>query len=368
MLKKSLYTIINVVVINAILFLAHIIAIFGLAFNDSGAEFPSVLHLLPNMFFCIGPLAVGSFFLIRVFAMLMECYKPVLYVVQGLLVVCYIVTYINEYVPTSMVRKAGDFMAEKRIEREQEKRDKTALHYLDDKYVEVYDEIENSGESITIYICHDSEKVVFRYCNDITEQVAYYATDAEYMEGPETDSLEEYRNLETGYTVLRYHSALVYLGIGENYYVRVDTRDLKVYYGKRTYTDIGSLYFELLNRDVIENNFRYLPYDIAVLEIEENDMVFRITEESLRQLSIPEDERRFSYGWTILRNGQEVLSRGIYTGEYTLNLRELSEDIWKPAGTYEVYLHTFFHSNRYGEEYSGYIKASNSVFWDMPAE
>ena len=108
MLKKILHTIVLGIAVNGILFLAHMIAIFGLAFNDSSAEFPSVLHLLPNLIFCVGPLAVASFFLIRLLAKKYEFYVPVLYVVQGLLVVFYILVYIHSYVPTSLVRTIAD--------------------------------------------------------------------------------------------------------------------------------------------------------------------------------------------------------------------------------------------------------------------
>lgn len=366
MIKKSFYTILLVVAVNFILFLAHVIAIFGVAFNDSSAEFLSVIHLLPNLILCVGPLAVGSYFLIRFAAKRWEFYEPVLYIVQGLLVVCYIVTYIDVYVPNSLIRKASDSVAESRAERKQEKRNEEALKYLGDGRIEVFDEIENGEDRITIYICYDSEKVVFRYCDGTTGQMGYCIADVSYFEGPEPDSVVKYRNLETGNTVLKINYGWIYLDIGENRYLCLETQDLDVHYEGRKYKDVGFLYFELLNRDVIENNFRYLPNDIIMLEIEENDMVCRITEESLRCLTISDEDEYFAYGWTILRNGQEVLSRAIRVGEYTLNLRALPEDIWKPAGTYEVYLHTYFSSDRYDRNYCGDIKASNSVTWEMP--
>ncbi len=366
MLKKILYTIINVFVINAILFLAHIIALFGVAFNDSGAEFPSALHLLPNMLVFIGPLAVGSYFLIRVFSKMLKCYKPVLFVVQGLLVVCYIVTYIDVYVPNSVVRKAIDFVEDSRAEREQEKRDEEALEYLSDKHVGVYDEIGKGEELITIYICHDSEKVVLRYCDDTTGQVGYCVADINYIEESEPDSIVKYKNLGTGNTVLRNDYERIYLGVGENRYLCLESQDLRVHYEGGKYTNVGFLYFELLNRDVLENNLRYIPNDIVVLEIEEDDMVCRITEESLNRLPTKYENGNFSYGWTILRNGQITVS-GAYTPEdCMLDIKALPEDIWKPAGTYEIYLHTYFSSDRYDRNYSGYIKASNSVTWEMP--
>lgn len=121
MLKKSLYTILLVIAVNMVLFLAHVFAIFGLAFNDSSAEFSSVVHLLPNLIFCVGPLAVGSYFLIRFLAKKIDCYEPVLHVVQGILVVCYIVSYIDLYVPNSLLRKVSDSVTESRAEKRQEK-------------------------------------------------------------------------------------------------------------------------------------------------------------------------------------------------------------------------------------------------------
>lgn len=363
MLKKSLYTIINVVVINVILIFAHIIAFFGLAFNDSSAEFPSVLHLLPNMIVCIGPLAVGSYFLIRVFSKMLECYKPVLYVIQGLLVVCYMITYINSYVPNSMVRKAIDFVEESRAEREQEKRNQEALEYLSDKRVEVYDEIGNGEDRITIYICHDSEKVVFRYCDDTTEQVGYCTADVNYFEGPEPDSMVKYRKLDTGNAIILETVDLAYLEIDENRYLCLNRQELGVYCEE--YKHVCFLYFELLNQDIIENNLRYLPDDTIALEIEEDDMVYRITEESIRQLSTTDEAECYGYRWLVLRDGWIVLDERVREGEYTLNLRELPEDIWKQEGSYKIYLRTRFYSKLPGTEYSGYIKASNSITWEI---
>lgn len=63
MLNKGLYTILLVIAVNLVLFLAHVFAIFGLAFNDSSAEFPSVDHLLPNLFFLCGPVGGRLLFL-----------------------------------------------------------------------------------------------------------------------------------------------------------------------------------------------------------------------------------------------------------------------------------------------------------------
>lgn len=363
MAKKSICTILLVVAVNIILFLGHMIAIFGLGFNDSGDVCPSVFHLLPNLLFCIGPLVVGSVVLIRLFAKKYDFYEPVLYVVQGLLVVWYIVVYIYSYVPPSAIRTVADSVAESGAEREQRKTDEEAREYLSDKHVGVYDEIESGGERITIYICYDSDKVIFRYCADNGERMCYCVADENYIEGKEPYSVVKYRKLDTGNTVIKGVDGRIYLSVGENRYLCLEERDLLVYCEE--YKAVGALYFELLNQDVLENNYRYLPNDIIALEIKENGMVCTITEESLRRLPIMYANEYFSYGWTILRNGQQVLSRAIPVGEYTLNLKELPEEYWNQAGTYELYLHTYFQSNLYGAEHSGYIKASNSVIWEI---
>lgn len=363
MVKKSLRTILLVVAVNVILFLAHMIAVFGWAFNDSGAEFVSVIHLLPNLVFCIGPLAVGSVFLIRFFAKKVEFYKPVLYVVQGLLVACYIVVYIHSYVPTSMIRMFADSVAESKAEKKQRKMDEEALGYLGGSNVVLYDEIENGKESIAIYICHDSDKVVFRYCNEAGERTCYCVADANYIEGEEPDSIVKYRDLDNGNRILLVTIDHVYLEVGENRYLCLDRQQIDVYCDE--YIHVCFLYLELINRDIIENNFRYLPNDVIALEIEENERVCSITEESLRCLPVTNEEEIFAYGWTILRDGREVLRRRIRTGEYTLNLKELPEGIWKQDGSYEIYLHTHFYSDLPGTEYSGDIKASNSVTWEV---
>ena len=363
MLKKILHTVILGLAVNGILFLAHIIAIFGLAFNDSSAEFPSVLHLLPNLIFCIGPLAVASFFLIRLLAKKYEFYVPVLYAVQGLLVVFYVLVYIHSYVPTSLVRTVTDSVKESRAERKQRNMDEEAQECLCDRYVDVYDEIESEEESITIYFCYDSDKVIFQYSDDNGEQTHYCVAEEVYRAGKVPDGVVKYTNQETGNTVVKENNGRVYLSVRDGRYLCLDSRDLVVYCGERK--NLGFLYFELLNRDVMENNFRYIPNDIVVLEIEENDMVCSITEESLRRLNVMDENEQFSYGWTILRNGQQILSRVIHIGEYTLNLRELPVELWAQAGDYEIYLHTYFHSDLLGTEYNGYIKASNSAFWKM---
>lgn len=366
MLKKSIRTIVFVVVVNVLLLLTHVIAIFGLAFNDSSAEFSSVLHLLPNLIFCVGPLAVASFFLIRLLAKKYEFYVPVLYAVQVLLVVFYVFVYIHSYVPSSLVRTVADSVEESRAERIQRNMDEEARKCLCDRYVGVYDEIEYGEERITIYICYDSDKVIFKYSDGSGEQMHYCIAEEEYREGKAPEGVVKYTNQETGNAVVMDNNGRVYLEVSENRHLCLERQDLVVYCEE--HKNLGFLYFEWLNRDVLENSFRYIPNDIVVLEIEENDMVCSITEESLRCLPVTDENERFSYGWTVFRNGQQVLSRAIHTGEYTLNLRELPEKYWNLDGDYEVYLHTFFHSNLPGTEYSGYIKASNSVFWEMTEE
>lgn len=359
---KGLCTILVVVGLNLLLFFAHMFAIFGLAFNDSGCVFPSVLHLFPNMVVCIAPLAVGSVIFIRLFAKKLDFFKPVAYVVQGLLVLFYSIAYIHSYVPTSMIRTVADSIEESRAEKKQKERDEAARKYLSDKTVGVYDDIENGEERITIYICYDSEKVVFQYIDESEGKSCYCVADANYIEGTEPGCIVKYKKLDTGNSVIRGTNGLIYLEVEKNRYLCLEEWGLNVYCEE--HKNVGCLYFELLNRDVIENNYRYLPNDVIALEIRKSGMSCFITEESIRDLPVLVEGDRFAYGWTILRNGQEVLSRAIPVGEYSLNLEELPEKYWNQEGRYEIYLNTYFNSNTYGAEYRGYIKASNSVFWD----
>jgi len=302
--------------------------------------------------------------LIRALAERIEFYKTVLYVVQGFFVAWYIGVYIYNYVPDSMFRQAVDAVEEYKSELRQQKRNDKALECLADTHVEIYDDIEREGERVTVYLCHDSEKVVIRYCDLTAGREDYCVADISDREGAEPDSIIKYRRLENGNTVLRESDDVFYLGVGANRYLCLERQDLLVHYEENRYTHVGTVYFDLLNLDVMDNTLKYLPNDIMLLEIVEEDMVCRITEESFRQLPVTEEGEGFAYGWTILRNGQEVLSRGIQNGEYTLNLRELPEEYWNQTGMYEIYLHTYFSSDRYDNRYRGDIKASNSVTWE----
>ncbi len=88
------------VIANVILFIPHLFALFGVAFNDSGAVFDNFFQLLPPMLFCLGPFILGSV----VLAILAKKYLKDFWLIpfcllQWIEFLCWMMLYVNVYMP-----------------------------------------------------------------------------------------------------------------------------------------------------------------------------------------------------------------------------------------------------------------------------
>lgn len=98
-MKRIVRTIGYFFIINMLLFMFHVFAFVGYAFNDSSVFYDDVILLLPMLFKIFCPMIIGSIFLIYIFSKKIDVNKFLLYILQFILICMWILLYINSYVP-----------------------------------------------------------------------------------------------------------------------------------------------------------------------------------------------------------------------------------------------------------------------------
>ena len=84
--------------INCILFLCHIWALFGIAFNDTGVQFNNVFEAWDIILFGIMPLTIGSMVLGKLYKRKEDFNCKAFYIAQTLMIIGWIILYISAYV------------------------------------------------------------------------------------------------------------------------------------------------------------------------------------------------------------------------------------------------------------------------------
>lgn len=66
-MKKFFRNIWYFILINTFLFIGHIVALFGVAFNDTGVQYTNTIEALPTILISITPLLLGTIIFIFIF-------------------------------------------------------------------------------------------------------------------------------------------------------------------------------------------------------------------------------------------------------------------------------------------------------------
>ena len=114
-MKKFIKNILYFVAINAILFICHIWALFGVAFNDTGVQYNNIGEAMHIILFGTVPLIIGSIILMNIFKKNKDFLIYQFLVLQALVIIGWGMFYIVNYVPNSTLNQ---YLKEKQYERE----------------------------------------------------------------------------------------------------------------------------------------------------------------------------------------------------------------------------------------------------------
>ena len=202
-MKKFIKNILYFVEINAILFICHIWALFGVAFNDTGVQYNNIGEAMHIILFGIVPLIIGSIILMNIFKKNKYFLVYQFLVLQVLVIIGWGMFYIVNYVPNSTLNQ---YLQQQQYDRgisKQEKINKKAKKELIKEYKEI-DTVENNTKKITLYINEKSKKLIVELKMD--EDINYSIIDV-MMKNVETKikfskynedykiEFDEYKNL-----------------------------------------------------------------------------------------------------------------------------------------------------------------------------
>lgn len=313
---KVIKTLLYFIYLNIIIFIFHIFAYFGIAFNDTSTFYASFKEALPLICRFFIPMIIASVLVIHFIFKKKDIYKSLLYFLQTVLIVIWVLLFTAYYVPQFFI---NDYFMNRQIELQENKNEQLIKEVKDYKIIDMID-------NYTIY--SNTKNMIIKYDKDYVKVK---------LKQVNKDTFDEiYHKLESDYTI----------GVNENnyrytYYVTFDNKkwfeldkELFIYN-----VNVFDEYLKCVNKVMFKNK-GYTPFD-NFTHIEKKEHMLIISENT-------DDDTL-----VIMKDGKHLLSKALDKNK-TFDLSEYDE------GKYAVYLERYF-ENRFD---SGYLISGNIVEWE----
>lgn len=126
-MKKFIKNILYFIEINAILFICHIWALFGVAFNDTGVQYNNIGEAMNTILFGIVPLIIGTIFQANKFKKKKDFLLYQFLILQILVIVSWGMYYIVNYVSNYAINKYIQSIENEKIIDSQNKKNEEAI-------------------------------------------------------------------------------------------------------------------------------------------------------------------------------------------------------------------------------------------------
>lgn len=161
--------------INCFLAIGHIWAFFGIAFNDSGEYYDTIIEAMPTIIFFTAPIVLGSVIFIFVFKKAKYFIIYQFLILQLLVVLGWSLALIKNYVPNSTIYKYIAFEEYQNNINEQKKINEQILKELDDNYV-LIDLISDKDQSVAFYLNKEKQEIIVEHT--INQETNYSIVDS----------------------------------------------------------------------------------------------------------------------------------------------------------------------------------------------
>lgn len=354
-IKKFLINILYFFLINCFLFIGHIWALFGVAFNDTGVQYNTVFEAIPTILFGIAPIFIGSIIFVFVFRKKKDFIIYEFLILQLLVILGWGLFYIVNYVPNSKINNYIDSKIHHNNISKQDKINEQILKELDNNYL-LIDSISNQEQSVTLYFNKANKKIIVEHI--INEEKNYNIIDSVKKESKEKERITKYNS--DFYFKFDQHGNLSICNTDECYYTYSNCKIngnsynyadyLSIYNSNGTKYNPIKIYRTLVKKSISNNENIYFLNNNRMINIELSDIGIKISDKDKQYIN------NKNYTWVILKNNEIVLQRALTNYELIFEQDLTKKSFYADIGNYECYLKT------YSSEL-GYIKISNSVYW-----
>ena len=188
-MKKFAKNILYFLEINAALFICHILALFGVAFNDSGEQFENIFEGMHVILFGVLPLIIGSIIMINIFKKKKDFLIYQFLILQIPIIICWGIFYIINYVPNSAINRYIQTQKYERIMNSQIQENEKIIKELKNGYA-IYDSIKNDEQKVTLYFNKNNKKVIIEF--EINNNVNYLIVDT--IKNDDIPDIEIFKN------------------------------------------------------------------------------------------------------------------------------------------------------------------------------
>jgi len=342
-------------IINCFLFIGHIWALFGVAFNDTGVHYNTISEAMPTILFGVAPIVLGSIIFIFVFRKKKNFIIYEFLILQLLVIVGWGLFYIVNYVPNSEVNNYINSKIHHSSINKQKKINEQVLKELDNNYL-LIDSISSQEQSITLYFNEEKKKLIVEH--SINEEKNYNIINSIKKESQEKEKITKYNS--DFYFKFDQYDNLSICDKEECYYTYSNCEIKGNSYNYAKYLSIYNsdgkkynpiqIYRTLVKNSISNNENIYFLNNDRMINIELSDIGIKISSEDKQYIN------NQNYTWVILKNEEIILQRSFTNYELVFEQDLTKKSFYADIGDYECYLKTF--SNELG-----YIKISNSVYW-----
>lgn len=381
MIKILLKNIGYIIVINAILFIAYIWALFGVAFNDTGTTYTTILDALPMIIFGVSPLFIGSI-ICGIISYKKYKINLIFYgIIQSIIITMTVIFYICNYVPSSWISiEIKELNKNNAMNSQLNYEEKIKEKFENNIYTKI-DNIYTTSpqEQMNIYVNKDNTNLMFEYSkgntkyyidyDSITEQECKNIINLSKSTDSNANTFNTYykANQSNNFKIIVFqnfifieYNKIIYLVHSDytinNNKIMINTmkkslivENNEIYFGK--------LYSMYILQNIELEKMTYFMKSSDYIEIQKNDNVVEIAKDYLDIFNKNKEDDYSNYSWKIISNGEEMLSKGIKGSETTLKLdnKTLDEKAYNIKGNYNIYLVGYVNGK--------YVRVSNIITW-----
>lgn len=229
-IKKFFINLVYFFIINCFLFIGHIWALFGVAFNDTSVKYNTITEAIPTILFGIVPITLGSIIFLFVFRKIKDFIIYEFLILQLLVIIGWGLFYVVNYVPNSQVNNYINSKKHNSSIYKQKKINEQVIKELDNNYL-LIDSVSSEDQSVSLYFNKKKKKLIVELT--ISNEKNYNIINSIKKESDEKE-------------IITTNNPNVYLKFDQ--------------YGNLSICDKKTCYYTYSNRKIKGNTYNYAEY------------------------------------------------------------------------------------------------------------
>lgn len=342
----------------------HLWAFCGLAFNDTDSTFASYFEFFRTVLIMFMlPLTIAYVLFVRYFSKKKDLSKVLLYCLEIVVIVIWILVYMVNYMPNSEITIGIKRISDNKYLGDQQGINDRAISELaGNNYIEL-DSIKDEKQHLKVYKKIDNSTVIFEYKTNYDNSTNYCVIIPEIKYNNMTSEMNRFTKVNTNFSIITgyneyiqkfgsYMKTALYFTLDNGEYLALQGDDLKIYKESEA-IELFDIYTQLINQSIYNGECIYMPKDIAFFEISNDNNIIYISDETYSNYL--NKNNKIYYKWVITKNGRHVVTLPMESASF--KIEGVDKKYFSEGGEYEINIKTLYNSVN--------INVSNSIYFKI---